>query len=372
MPGKIQASETVLGNSTTTATPAALEYQVSGFDDMTLRMQRFWALKITVAAMQTGGSAGTIGDAAFWNITAGFKNIGAVPAQGTITMTGASDAELPQADETFVIDSQTFTWKSNPASDFHVKTGHTRNTCLANLEETLENLPMFSSVSRNGTLKTATITALPNSGTEPNSWDFTESCSHMTMDGSGLFGGTTAGSDGTVSLVGVPRGTGAPDADTHDAAIAARGTLSLSGVPIEDDTFVIDTQTFVWKTARSTTGEVTIGADAAECATNMVDAIETDLTSVAAETGTGGDTVVLTAATAGSSGNVIVMTTASTNMTADGSGTLGGTTPGDDRASLWEVAVTADDTDKSLQITVTGEADKTIHWTARVEMTEVG
>jgi len=67
-----------------------------------------------------------------------------------------------------------------------------------------------------------------------------------------------------------------------------------------------------------------------------------------------------------------VLTESATNMAVDGSGSLGATTEGDDKASLWEVDVKADNTDKALKINVTGEADKTIHWVAKVQLVEVG
>ena len=37
----------------------------------------------------------------------------------------------------------------------------------------------------------------------------------------------------------------------------------------------------------------------------------------------------------------------------------------------WDCAVTADNTNDALIITVTGEANKTIRWGARIELTEV-
>lgn len=46
------------------------------------------------------------------------------------------------------------------------------------------------------------------------------------------------------------------------------------------------------------------------------------------------------------------------------------TTPIEDNAS-WAVAITADDTNEALIITVTGVASATIHWVARIELTEV-
>lgn len=41
-------------------------------------------------------------------------------------------------------------------------------------------------------------------------------------------------------------------------------------------------------------------------------------------------------------------------------------------AAAWTVAVSADDTNESLKIDVTGEVNKTIHWSAKVELVEVG
>lgn len=44
----------------------------------------------------------------------------------------------------------------------------------------------------------------------------------------------------------------------------------------------------------------------------------------------------------------------------------------DAAAAAWSVAVTADDTNDALDIAVTGEANKTIHWVAKIELVEVG
>jgi hypothetical protein len=112
-------------------------------------------------------------------------------------------------------------------------------------------------------------------------------------------------------------------------AVAAVGTITMSGIAVAEETFIVDTQTFTWKAARSGVGEVTIGASASEAVTNIVTAITADLTTVTAVDGTG-DTVVVTAVTKGVSGNTIDFTESSTNMAMDdyGSGHLGGTTPG--------------------------------------------
>ena len=116
---------------------------------------------------------------------------------------------------------------------------------------------------------------------------------------------------------------------TPVCAVAAQGIITMGGIASADETFVIDTQTFTWKVARGGTGEVTIGADAPAAVTNLVTAITADLTTVTAVDGAG-DTVDLTAATKGVAGNAIVFTEASSNMTIDGSGTLGAAVAGVD------------------------------------------
>ena len=112
-------------------------------------------------------------------------------------------------------------------------------------------------------------------------------------------------------------------------AVAAVGTITMSGIATANETFVVSTQTFTWKAARTGVGEVTIGADAPAAVTNIVTAITADLATVTATDGVG-DTVVVTAVTKGVSGNSIIFTEASTNMAVNGTGTLGATTAGVD------------------------------------------
>jgi hypothetical protein len=108
----------------------------------------------------------------------------------------------------------------------------------------------------------------------------------------------------------------------------AKGTISLTGISVEDQNFVVGAQTFTWKTLRAGTGEVTIGVDAAASCTNIIAAITADLATVTATQGAG-TTVVVTAVTGGSAGNSILFTAGtSANLTVDGAGTLGATTAG--------------------------------------------
>lgn len=117
------------------------------------------------------------------------------------------------------------------------------------------------------------------------------------------------------------------DTGIVETAVAAVGTITMSGIATENETFVIDTQTFTWKAARAATGQVTIGANAAAAVANIVTAVTEDLSTVTASDGTG-DTVVVTAVKTGVLGNSIIFTEDSTNMAVDGSDVLGGTTAG--------------------------------------------
>jgi len=107
-------------------------------------------------------------------------------------------------------------------------------------------------------------------------------------------------------------------------AIAAAGAFGVNGLPLVDETFVVDTQTFIFKELRSGVGEVTIGPDAAETRANIADAINTDLASVVAVVNDIGQVVNITAVTAGAAGNSIVFTESVTNASMGGSGTLYG------------------------------------------------
>jgi hypothetical protein len=120
---------------------------------------------------------------------------------------------------------------------------------------------------------------------------------------------------------------------TFPGPVAAQGTITMSGIATADETFLIDTQTFVWKAARTGAGEVTIGATTAAACANLITAINLDMTTVVASAGTG-DKVIVTAAVAGLAGNSIDFTETSTNMTVDGTGHLGGTTAGVDSPGL--------------------------------------
>lgn len=180
-------------------------------------------------------------------------------------------------------------------------------------------------------------------------------------------------------LLNTPTGIGTPAAGCFTDKIKAQGTITFSGVPIENDTITIGTDTYTWKYTAVNSLEVTIGADAAACVANLIDTINNDPWPpvVYAEPGTG-TSVLLTALIPGSGGNSIVLTESCTNVTVDGTGTLGGTTAGADSgagtASTWSIDLKdgQDEEDYIFDLRVTGEAGKTIHWVAAVELVEVG
>ncbi len=114
-------------------------------------------------------------------------------------------------------------------------------------------------------------------------------------------------------------------------AISAQGTLNLSStLPLNNETFVVNATTFTAKTSGAGTDEFNIGADQRETADNIVamyNAGSEKNNSWAHRDSS--DDVVFTW-TPGVAGDSITFTEAMTGTTADGGGTLGGTTAGSD------------------------------------------
>ncbi len=130
-------------------------------------------------------------------------------------------------------------------------------------------------------------------------------------------------------------------------AVNAKGTITMMGLAIADETFTVGAQQFTWKAARGGAGQVTIGATPDAACANIIAAITADLATVTAVRGAG-NTVIVTAATAGAAGNNIVLTENSTNMGVDGTGTLGGTIAGAD-ATVDISAMTGGATNPDIQ-----------------------
>lgn len=115
-------------------------------------------------------------------------------------------------------------------------------------------------------------------------------------------------------------------------ATKAQGTMTLTGLPTADDTFVLGTTTLTAKAnGAGSVDHFTIGAGAAACIVNLVATLG-ECTGFAAWTAVdgAGDTMVITAAEAGAAGDAIVFTESLDNTTIDGGGTLGGTRAGHD------------------------------------------
>lgn len=110
-------------------------------------------------------------------------------------------------------------------------------------------------------------------------------------------------------------------------AIAAQGTITVSGTPVADETMHIGETLYTFKALRSGAGEITISAVNATQATNIINAITADSTDVTAANGTA-STVVVTAKVRGVSGNNLTFTESVTGIAMNGSNKLGGTTLG--------------------------------------------
>lgn len=101
-------------------------------------------------------------------------------------------------------------------------------------------------------------------------------------------------------------------ADVTPVATSATGSITVTGLPLADETFVVGSQTFTFKASRSGTGEVTINATPATQATNIATAINADLTDITAAAVD--NVVTLTVDATGFAGNSTVLTEAATGL----------------------------------------------------------
>lgn len=236
----------------------------------------------------------------------GTITLSAVPegrAQGTITISGG----LPSADETITIDETVFTFKASASGAAEITIGADADACVTNIAAKInahEDLIGLVTAAADTGADTVVVTAVAHT-VATNSIVFTESATNLTMDGTGTLGGTRAGAT---------------------------------------NTFVIDTTTFTFVTARAAAGQVTVGSTVDATLVNIETAVNADMTTVVAAADPDTDTVAITAVTAGTAGNSIVFTESSNNLTIDGSGVLGGTTPGANGTAGREFLVTDVDT----------------------------
>lgn len=119
-------------------------------------------------------------------MVSGYENAGA-KAVGVISIT-----DLPNVNETLVVDDQTFTWKASRSGTGEVTIGADVSATTMNLRDAI-NADLVSVVAAWDPVQTLVTAAVP--GTAGNSIVFTEASSNLTMNGGGTLGGSTAGTE---------------------------------------------------------------------------------------------------------------------------------------------------------------------------------
>lgn len=115
------------------------------------------------------------------------------------------------------------------------------------------------------------------------------------------------------------------------APAAATGTITFSGVPLNNDTVTIGTSTFTFVTTTpSGPTQVAIGGSAAATRNNLLTNIPLVITPglTINAVSSGAADITLTAVVPGTAGNAFVLTESATNVSVTGSGTLLGGTAG--------------------------------------------
>lgn len=110
------------------------------------------------------------------------------------------------------------------------------------------------------------------------------------------------------------------------AGVQASGTITFTGLPVANETVTVNGQIFTWKASASAALEVTIGADATTTATNLSAKINSNSTTVVANSAAG--VVNIIAVAPGAAGNAVTLTEASTNTAASGATLSGGVDAG--------------------------------------------
>lgn len=117
--------------------------------------------------------------------------------------------------------------------------------------------------------------------------------------------------------------------------IRTRGTITIAGDPVNNETFVVDDTTYTAKTSGAGTDEFNIVAgDNPAMAANIAAMLDAGSGLEEINAWVSGSTVIVEWQVEGVAGNSVVFTEAMTNVTMDGSGTLGGTTAGVEVVSL--------------------------------------
>lgn len=109
---------------------------------------------------------------------------------------------------------------------------------------------------------------------------------------------------------------------TAEYGTKASGTLTFTGLPVANETFVVHGITYTMKASAASATQVTIGADATATAVNVAAVVAANDTAVTAANVAG--VVTFTAVARGTGGNAFTLTEALTNATVSGSGTFAG------------------------------------------------
>ena len=157
---------------------------------------------------------------------------------------------------------------------------------------------------------------------------------------------------------------GATPSNVGTVPAQARGTVTLIGLPTTADTLTVGGTAYDLLDGALTTGDIQIGATAAQTASYIASAINGDENNVAHNGVTAeasGSTVIITARNYGAGGDAIVFTESADNLTIDGGGTLGGTVAGvDPQYRPVDITATADKAEGTLTLTAIATADDTM------------
>jgi len=150
-----------------------------------------------------------------------------IAAVGTITMSGVATLN-----ETFIVSTQTFTWKNTRTTTGEVTIGASASEAVTNIVTAIAaDLTGITAVDGSG--DTVVVTAYQWYGEYGNSIPFSETSTNMTMDGSGHLGGTVTGDDNYDLLEHIDiTGQG------YDAIFTASDMYWLTGWSIADNTEV--------------------------------------------------------------------------------------------------------------------------------------
>jgi hypothetical protein len=129
------------------------------------------------------------------------------------------------------------------------------------------------------------------------------------------------GFDGSGDAVTIDTETGIATGDV--VGVKATGTITFTGLPVEDETITVNGIVYTFKTAAVTAVEITIGADATEMASNTAAKIDANQTLTLDAVNVSG-VVTVSAKESGTYGNAYTLAEAATNTAVSGATLTGG------------------------------------------------